>query len=74
VQNSPLAQALVADLEHDNLATASDYDRLNLSVMPFMEKNIQSLIDCVDDLVGANHAECHYAHGMQTLTAVFIRV
>mmetsp|Transcript_13127 Transcript_13127/g.35734 ORF Transcript_13127/g.35734 Transcript_13127/m.35734 type:complete len:340 (-) Transcript_13127:121-1140(-) len=52
VQNSPLAQALVAELEHDNLATASDYDRLNLSVMPFMEKNIQSLIDCVDDLVG----------------------
>ena len=49
VVNSPLAQALVAELEHDNLATAADYDRFNLSVMPFMEKNIQSLIDCMDD-------------------------
>eukprot|EP00983_Pelagomonas_calceolata_P052962 1143089-Pelagomonas_calceolata.AAC.2 len=57
VQNSPLAQALVAELEHDNLATASDYDRLNLSVMPFMEKNIQSLIDCVDDLVSASEPQ-----------------
>lgn len=42
----------MAELEHDNLATANDFDRLQLSVMPFMEKNIQSLIECVDDLVG----------------------
>eukprot|EP00967_Tisochrysis_lutea_P097744 scaffold143697_cov19-Tisochrysis_lutea.AAC.3 len=67
VQNSPLAQALVAELEHDNLATASDYDRLNLSVMPFMEKNIQSLIDCVDDLVSASEPqeEASLSHAVQ---------
>jgi translation initiation factor 3 subunit H len=34
-----------------NAATQGDLDRLNLSVAPFLEKNIESLLDCVDDLV-----------------------
>mmetsp|Transcript_14500 Transcript_14500/g.31531 ORF Transcript_14500/g.31531 Transcript_14500/m.31531 type:complete len:326 (+) Transcript_14500:145-1122(+) len=51
VQTSSLVQALIADLEPANTATQADFDRLNLSVAPFMEKNMESLIDCVDDLV-----------------------
>lgn len=41
VTNSSLAQALVCELETDAVATAGDVDRLNLSVQPFMERNIQ---------------------------------
>lgn len=51
IQNSSLAQALVAELESDSIATQGDFDRLSLSVQPFMEKNVQSLIECVDDLI-----------------------
>lgn len=51
VTSSTLTQALIAELQPDNVSTAGDVDRLNLSVAPFMEKNIQSLIDCVDDLL-----------------------
>uniref|UniRef100_A0A7S0X132 Eukaryotic translation initiation factor 3 subunit H n=1 Tax=Chlamydomonas leiostraca TaxID=1034604 RepID=A0A7S0X132_9CHLO len=51
VANSSLTQALIAELEPDNVSTAGDVDRLNLSVQPFLEKNIQSLIDCVDDMI-----------------------
>lgn len=32
-------------------ATQGDFDRLNLSMAPFLEKNIELLIDRVDDLV-----------------------
>ena len=32
-------------------ATQGDLDRLNLSVAPFLEKNIESLLESVDDLV-----------------------
>jgi translation initiation factor 3 subunit H len=51
VRNSNLIQAMVADLMPSTTATQSDVDRLNLSVAPFLEKNIQALIECVDDLV-----------------------
>lgn len=32
-------------------AGADDVDRLNLSVQPFLERNIQAAIDCVDDVL-----------------------
>lgn len=51
IQNSALVQALVQELEPVNSATQGDLDRLNLSVAPFLEKNIESLLECVDDLV-----------------------
>ncbi|GAX74259.1 hypothetical protein CEUSTIGMA_g1708.t1 [Chlamydomonas eustigma] len=51
IQNSALVQALTAELEPVTAATQGDLDRLNLSVAPFLEKNIESLLDCVDDLV-----------------------
>jgi translation initiation factor 3 subunit H len=51
IQNSALVQALVQELEPVNSATQGDLDRLNLSVAPFLEKNIESLLDCVDEMV-----------------------
>ncbi len=51
IQNSALVQALTAELEPVNAATQGDLDRLNLSVAPFLEKNIESLLECVDELV-----------------------
>ncbi|EFJ46498.1 eukaryotic translation initiation factor 3h [Volvox carteri f. nagariensis] len=51
VRNSNLVQALVADLIPAPTATQADVDKLNLSVAPFLERNIQSLVECVDDIV-----------------------
>lgn len=52
INNSPLIQALVSQLEPDHdSATQGDFDRLNLSMAPFLEKNMEMLIDRVDDLV-----------------------
>ena len=39
------------ELEPVHSATQGDLERLNLSVAPFLEKNIESLLECVDDLV-----------------------
>ena len=58
VVNSALTQALIAQLEPDVAATAADLDRLSLSVQPFLEKNIQSVIDCVDDLIAEQGKVC----------------
>lgn len=51
VHNSSLVQAVVADLAPSNSATQADYERLNLTLAPYLEKNITTLIECVDDLV-----------------------
>lgn len=51
IHNSTLVQALVTELAHDSVANQGDYDRLNLGVAPFLEKNLESLLECVDDLV-----------------------
>ena len=51
ISNSALIQALVSELEPDNAATQGDADRLNLSMAPFLEKNLESLIEGVDDLL-----------------------
>lgn len=50
VQSSSLCQALAAEFEPPS-TSQGDFDRLNLSVGPFLEKNIESLLDCMDDLV-----------------------
>ena len=51
ITNSALCQAMISELQPDLSATAADLDRLNLSVQPFVEKNIQSMLDCIDDLM-----------------------
>ncbi|MEW5319343.1 MAG: hypothetical protein WDW38_010502 [Sanguina aurantia] len=61
LHNSALIQALVADLAPQAaVATAANFDRLSLSVGPFMEANLESLIACVDDLVNEQQKVTSY--------------
>ncbi|KAI3742380.1 hypothetical protein L1987_60060 [Smallanthus sonchifolius] len=50
VSNSSLVSAFMTEPEADSPVTLSDYDRLQLSTNPFMERNMEFLIDCMDDL------------------------
>ncbi|KAF9597278.1 hypothetical protein IFM89_016419 [Coptis chinensis] len=50
VSNSALINAFMTELEADTPVTQCDYDRLQLSTNPFMERNVEFLIKCMDDL------------------------
>lgn len=52
VTNSALVSALMSDLTVGLPATQADADTLNLSTNPFLEKNLEFLIDCMEDLQG----------------------
>ncbi|KAF2300570.1 hypothetical protein GH714_014069 [Hevea brasiliensis] len=50
VSNSALISAFMTELEADSPITQCDYDRLQLSTSPFMERNVEFLIECMDEL------------------------
>ncbi|XP_022761780.1 eukaryotic translation initiation factor 3 subunit H isoform X2 [Durio zibethinus] len=50
VSNSALISAFMTELESDTPVTQCDYDRLQLSTNPYMERNMEFLIECMDDL------------------------
>ncbi|XP_024378109.1 eukaryotic translation initiation factor 3 subunit H isoform X1 [Physcomitrium patens] len=50
ISNSALVSSLMTELEPEAPATQCDFDRLVLSTNPFMEKNLEFLIECMDDL------------------------
>ncbi|KAG0572608.1 hypothetical protein KC19_VG109900 [Ceratodon purpureus] len=50
VSNSALVSSLMNELEPETPATQCDFDRLVLSTNPFMEQNLEFLIECMDDL------------------------
>ncbi|KAK1281889.1 Eukaryotic translation initiation factor 3 subunit H [Acorus calamus] len=50
VSNSALISAFMSELEADTPVTQCDYDRLQLSTNPFLERNVEFLIECMDDL------------------------
>ncbi|EOY05016.1 Eukaryotic translation initiation factor 3 subunit H isoform 3, partial [Theobroma cacao] len=50
VANSALISAFMTELESDTPVTQCDYDRLQLSTTPYMERNMEFLIECMDDL------------------------
>jgi len=50
VSNSALISAFMTGLESDTPVTQRDFDRLQLSTKPFMERNVEFLIECMDDL------------------------
>jgi len=52
IHNSPLAVALTAEIEAPTGIMQLDLDRLGLGGGPVMEKNLEFLNDCLDDLVG----------------------
>lgn len=51
VKNSNLAVALAASVESDKPIDQRDADRLNVSVRPLLEKNLDFLNDCLDDII-----------------------
>ncbi|KAJ6390158.1 hypothetical protein OIU77_024387 [Salix suchowensis] len=50
VSNSALISAFMTGLEADTPVTQCDYDRLQLSTSPYLERNVEFLIDSMDDL------------------------
>eukprot|EP00271_Cylindrocystis_brebissonii_P011825 TRINITY_DN29792_c0_g1_i1.p1 TRINITY_DN29792_c0_g1~~TRINITY_DN29792_c0_g1_i1.p1 ORF type:complete len:357 (-),score=93.92 TRINITY_DN29792_c0_g1_i1:404-1474(-) len=51
VANSSLVSSIMGGLANPNhTATQADVDRLSLSTNPFMERNLEFLIECMDDL------------------------
>ncbi|CAL5407031.1 unnamed protein product [Camellia sinensis] len=50
VSNSALISAFMTELEADSPVTQCDFDRLQLSTNPFMARNVEFLIECMDDL------------------------
>ncbi|EFN54737.1 hypothetical protein CHLNCDRAFT_24150 [Chlorella variabilis] len=51
VHNSTMAAALAAEIAPSSAATTLDCERLNLGVAPLLEKNLEYLNDCLDDLM-----------------------
>jgi len=49
IHNSSLITAFLCELE-DQGSMESDFDRLDLSTNPFLERNLEFLIECLDDL------------------------
>ena len=58
VRNSPLATALMASIEPDTVADTKDFERLHLGVRPLLEKNLEFLNDCLDDIVAEQQKVC----------------
>ncbi|XP_008794937.2 eukaryotic translation initiation factor 3 subunit H-like [Phoenix dactylifera] len=50
VSNSALISAFMTELEPDSPVSQCDYDRLKLSTAPYMERNLEFLIECMEDL------------------------
>ena len=51
IHNSTLVTALAAHIEPDAPATQAHVDTLNLSMLPLLEKNLDFMNECLDDLV-----------------------
>ena len=72
VRNSHLSHALLLELQDECRinANAADFSRLELHTNPFLEKQLQLLIECVDDLQQESHKmQQHernlYRHGLE---------
>jgi translation initiation factor 3 subunit H len=50
ISNSTLHSVLMQELETDQAANQADFDRLVLSTNPYLEKNLEFLSECIDDL------------------------
>ena len=60
IHNSPMAVALMAEIQGPSGFSQLDYDRLGLGVAPVLEKNLEFLNDCLDDLVGEQNKLSSY--------------
>ncbi|GAQ84794.1 eukaryotic translation initiation factor eIF-3 subunit H [Klebsormidium nitens] len=60
VHNSALVGAMVTDIQPEAPVTHADFDRLSLSSAPFLEKNLEFLIQCMDDLGQEQQKQQYY--------------
>jgi len=67
VRNSHLSSALLLELQDECgiNANAADFDRLELHTNPFLEKQMQLLIESIDDLQMESHKLQHYDRNQQ---------
>jgi len=64
IHNSHLVNGLLMELEENNVAPC-DFDRLDLSTNPFLEKNLEFLIECIDDLSTEQNKYQYYQKNLQ---------
>jgi len=50
IHNAQLVNAFLIDLEEKGASLETDFDRLDLSTNSYLEKNLEFLIECLDDL------------------------
>jgi len=67
VRNSHLSSALLLELQDECgiNANASDFSRLELHSNPFLEKQMQLLVECIDDLQQESSKLQHYERSLQ---------
>jgi translation initiation factor 3 subunit H len=68
VHNSPLAVALMHEMQSPSMGmTQLDLDRLNMDAAPLLEKNLEFLNECIDDLNAEQHKLTQYHLDMRKL-------
>jgi len=67
IHNSHLINGLLMELEENNV-TPCDFDRLDLSTNPFLEKNLEFLIECIDDLSAEQNKYQYYQKNLHRAT------
>ena len=67
VRNSHLNSALLLELQDECgiQPNASDFSRLELNTNPFLEKQLQLLIECIEDLQAESNKLQHYERAVQ---------
>jgi len=65
LHNSPIAAALAAEISSCSTVNANDLDRLTLNAGPVLEKNLEFLNDCLDDLVGEQTKLNNHHHAVK---------
>jgi len=60
VHNSALATALLGEIEPPTVAKQIDFDKLNLSVAPAVEKNLEFINECLDEAVSEQQKVSFY--------------
>jgi translation initiation factor 3 subunit H len=65
IHNSFLVEAFLHELEEKGTASDSAYERLDLSTNPFLEKNLEFLIECLDDLSQEQNKFQYYQRNLQ---------
>lgn len=59
IHNSHIVNAFLGDMQETE-ATSAHFERLNLSTNPYLEKTLEFLTECLDDLAGEQNKYQYY--------------